>query len=82
MDVKTEGSGWGVLWLASFERRKRPEWRKKQVLDVKTEGARWELPPGHPIQEKITARLGKKASFGRKIRGGLLDSRENYGQKG
>ena len=53
---------------------------KKQDLAVKLEGARWELPPGHPIQEKITAKLGKKASFGRKIRGGSLDSRENYGQ--
>ena len=55
---------------------------KKQDLAVKLEGARWELPPGHPIQEKITAKLGKKASFGRKIRGGSLDSRENYGQNG
>ena len=51
-------------------------------MAVKPEGARRELPPGHPIREKITARLGKKASFGRKIRGGSLDSRENYGQNG
>ena len=46
---------------------------KKQVLPVKIVGAR-------RIQEKITAKLGKKASFGRKNCGGSLDSRENYGQ--
>ncbi|MCI5883015.1 MAG: hypothetical protein MRZ84_03145, partial [Eubacterium sp.] len=55
---------------------------KKQVLAVKSEGARWQLPPGHPIREIITARMEKKASFGRKIRGGSPDSRENYGQNG
>ena len=34
------------------------------------------------VREKITARMGEKASFGRKIGGGLLDSRGNYGQIG
>ena len=32
------------------------------------------------VQEKITARLGKTASFGRKRGGDSLGSRENYGQ--
>ena len=43
----------------TFERKLRPDRRKKQVLAVKIEGVR-------QIQEKITARLGEKASTGRK----------------
>ena len=32
--------------------------------------------------EKITARMAEKVRFGRKIGGGLLDSRGNHGQNG
>ncbi|MDD7348674.1 MAG: hypothetical protein PUG66_02310 [Clostridiales bacterium] len=48
------------------ERKLRPDGRKKQVLAVKTEGARWDLSSAPPIREKITARLEKKARIGRK----------------
>ena len=44
-------------------------------MAVKSEGAHW-------VREKITARMSEKARFGRKIGGGLLGSRENYGQNG
>ncbi|MCI5883034.1 MAG: hypothetical protein MRZ84_03250 [Eubacterium sp.] len=42
-------------------------------MAVKLVGSRW-------VRGEITARLGEKASFGRKKGGGLLGSRENYGQ--
>ena len=58
-----------------FERKLRPKWVKKQDLAVKSEESRW-------VQEKITAKMGEKARFGRKIRGKSLGSRENYGQIG
>ena len=48
------------------------------------------MSPEPPIQEEITARLGEKASFGRKVAGVApqnslatpepLNSREKYGQ--
>ena len=78
--VKLVGSRWGAPRNAPFKRKLRPDWQKKHVLAVKEEGTRW-------VREKITARLVKKASFGRKIGGevagfppGSPHSRENYGQ--
>ena len=38
------------------------------------------MSPEPPVREKITSRWVKKASFGRKVGGKLLGSRENYGQ--
>ena len=61
--------------VTGFERKLRPEWAKKQDLAVKSEGACW-------VRGKNTARMGEKARFGRKIGGGLLGSREKYGQNG
>ena len=40
------------------------------------------MSPGSPFREIFTARLAEKACFGRKIRGGSLGSRGNYGQIG
>ena len=61
--------------VTRFERKLRPERAKKQDLAVKSEGACW-------IRGKITARMGKKARFGRKISGKSVDSRDIYGQIG
>ena len=61
--------------VTRFERKLRPEWAKKQDLAVKLVGSRW-------VREIFTARLAEKASFGRKMGGDSLDSRENYGQNG
>ena len=55
---------------------------KKQDLAVKSWKRSLGCPLDRPIREKITARLVKKARFGRKIGGDSLGSRENYGQNG
>ena len=63
-------------------RKLRPEWWKKQELAVNLAGSA-------RVREKITARMSKKARFGRKFVGSSpggrpkpLGSRENYGQNG